>query len=123
MKLADELVEGNWFRVPHPIFETNFTKLATPATQLVYVWLWKYYNRYGDCGFSFYRSDQHFSRDSGLSIATIKRARKKLKALGLVEYRRGHLAGNRGWATHYTLLDPLRRHNGQDQIDLFARSD
>lgn len=99
----------NFFMVSHK-FEEKFGDKLTPSEKYFYIILIKLLNRLGSEDGWFWQVDKTFKTKGdnllgfesfGFSISTCKRARKKLKELGLLETKYGWSKKGYRVATHY----------------------
>jgi len=101
--------QGNFFKTPHRFEELYGNKLR-PGEKYFYIILIKLLNRLGTEDGWFWHVDKTFETKEGnilgfesfgFSISTCKRARKKLKELGLLETKYGWSKKGHRVATHY----------------------
>jgi hypothetical protein len=105
----------NFFKVPHEFEECYGDKLR-PSEKYFFIVLLKLLNRYGDKDGWFWHVDKTFKTKEGnilgfesfgFSVSTSKRARRKLKELGLLETKYGWNKKGYRAGTYYKLKYPL----------------
>lgn len=86
--------EDNFFRASHKIVETKEFLGLSLSAKILYFFLCKLRNRYADEEGIFYRSERMLLKDSNLSLASIRRARKELLQKGFIKWKKGksHIA-------------------------------
>lgn len=75
-----------YFKVSHQVLESQKFKQLSPSAKILYIYLCKYRNRYQGNNSYFTRSDRQINLDSGLSRATISRAKKELFNKLFIDY-------------------------------------
>jgi hypothetical protein len=66
---------SNYFPTPHNVLEDYKFQSLSLSARILYIYLCKLKNKLGD---SFYRSLETLSKDTGLNINSIKKAKKEL---------------------------------------------
>lgn len=92
--------------------ESSYFKGLTPAEKNIYFSLCSEFNRVGG---AFYRADVDLAAETGLSVIKVRKARRKLRDLLLINYTSGfQTADKRGIATNYdSVLDGITRKGSQ----------
>lgn len=93
--------KNNFLIIPNDLLESAIKKLKSSELILLIV-LWYLSHRFSTD--EFYHSDQKIVERFGLSQASITRARKQLKRLGLINYESGFKVSSHSRATRYKLL-------------------
>lgn len=106
----------NFFKVSHK-FEELYGNIIRPSDKYFFIILLKLTNRYAEKSGWFWHTDKTFKsrggkilgfESYGFSISASKRARKKLKKLGLIETKNGYnKSGHRG-GTFYKINEEMR---------------
>jgi DNA-binding IscR family transcriptional regulator len=107
---------SNFLPVPHELIEKHLQKLGNAAF-VVFLILYQLAHRYGD---QFYHSDQLITDKYGISLAMLRRSRKKLKELGFIKYSSGSNIYQR--ATIYILL-PDKKLYAQFRMSNVSKTD
>jgi hypothetical protein len=86
--------------IPNDLIKKYFKKLSYSETKFLIV-LFFLAGRFGD---GFYKPDNEIVKEFGISKSTLKKARPRLRVLGLIEYKSGFKTAKFSRATRYKLL-------------------
>lgn len=93
--------KSNFFIVPHKLLE-QYIKKISKTTFIFMMILLKLENRYGQ---QFFQSDSQIHKKFDISPSSSKKARKQLKALGLIDYKNPrNKRSKKRTATEYTIV-------------------
>ncbi len=98
----------NNFFVPHSVLEDEKFYNQKPCTQLLYIHLCKLTNRYSDENGWFWRSLKSLSRDTGLNIKTVIRAKKELLENKFIDVEAGYYEHSKKRTYDYYRLNGFR---------------
>ena len=87
----------SWFPIAEDMLENEAFRQLTPTEKIYYLWCISEYNLHGE----FYRSDLEVAVTLDSAEITIRKARRKLVALGWLTIKPGMRARGRGLATRY----------------------
>lgn len=98
----------NEFSLPHDVFEDKKFKSLKPCSRIFYCYLAKLKNRYSDNEGWFFRSMETLAEDTGLSISTLKVAKKELIINHLIDVKRGKMVKTKQRSPDYYRLNGFK---------------
>lgn len=79
-----------YFRIHHQIIESKTFHTLNPSAKILYITFCKLRNHFGDKNGVFFRSTSSLATDSGLSIASVHRAKTELLKAGILRWKQGN---------------------------------